>query len=230
LPLAQYANNRALRCIVQLLRHFEKNIELTSISHLLVNSQEDNLSQTELIYAIKWAGVNAEYIQIDLNQLGKLHLPVLIECQNNWLLLEAFDGQDLTVFDGMDRWQISAQDSHQIWQNSCIAIANNLEEYDANTVQNVAIKKESIFQWFLPSIKKHKKQFLSVIFISIMIQLIMLLTPLLFQYFLDSALPSFNPTNLQTVMIAMLFFALVDPMFLLMRSFAFSSVWLKLSS
>jgi ABC-type bacteriocin/lantibiotic exporter with double-glycine peptidase domain len=84
------ANNRALRCIVQLLRHFEKNIELTSISHLLVNSQEDNLSQTELIYAIKWAGVNAEYIQIDLNQLGKLHLPVLIECQNNWLLLEAF--------------------------------------------------------------------------------------------------------------------------------------------
>jgi ABC-type bacteriocin/lantibiotic exporter with double-glycine peptidase domain len=96
-----------------------------------------------------------------------------------------------------------------------------ITEYDANTVQNVAIKKESIFQWFLPSIKKHKKQFLSVIFISIMIQLIMLLTPLLFQYFLDSALPSFNPTNLQTVMIAMLFFALVDPMFLLMRSFAF---------
>jgi ATP-binding cassette subfamily B protein RtxE len=155
---------------------------------------------------------------------------VLIECQNNWLLLEAFDGQDLTVFDGMDRWQISAQDSHQIWQNSCIAIANNLEEYDANTVQNVAIKKESIFQWFLPSIKKHKKQFLSVIFISIMIQLIMLLTPLLFQYFLDSALPSFNPTNLQTVMIAMLFFALVDPMFLLMRSFAFSNLTSKIDS
>jgi hypothetical protein len=31
------------------------------------------------------------------------------------------------------------------------------------------IKNGSIFQWFLPSIKKHKKQFLSVIFISIMI-------------------------------------------------------------
>jgi ABC-type bacteriocin/lantibiotic exporter with double-glycine peptidase domain len=57
------------------------------------------------------------------------------------------------------------------WQNSCIAVANNLEEYDANTVQNVSIKNDSVFQWFLPSIKKHKKQFLSVIFISIMIQL-----------------------------------------------------------
>jgi ATP-binding cassette subfamily B protein RtxE len=63
-----------------------------------------------------------------------------------------------------------------------------------------------------------------------MIQLIMLLTPLLFQYFLDSALPSFNPTNLQTVMIAMLFFALVDPMFLLMRSFAFSNLTSKIDS
>jgi ABC-type protease/lipase transport system fused ATPase/permease subunit len=57
---------------------------------------------------------------------------------------------------------------------------------------------------FSPSnASKHKKQFLSVIFISIMIQLIMLLTPLLFQYFLDSALPSFNLTILQTIMLAM---------------------------
>lgn len=57
-----------------------------------------------------------------------------------------------------------------------------------------------------------------------MIQLVMLLTPLLFQYLLDSALPSFNLTNLQTVMTAMLFFALVDPIFLMMRSFAFSNL------
>jgi hypothetical protein len=38
---------------------------------------------------------------------------------------------NLTVFDGMESWQISMPDCHQIWQNSCIAIANNLEEYDA---------------------------------------------------------------------------------------------------
>ncbi|WP_202753107.1 peptidase domain-containing ABC transporter [Bathymodiolus thermophilus thioautotrophic gill symbiont] len=224
------ASNRALLCIVQLLKHFEKNIELASISHLLVSSQNSDLSQSELIYAIQWAGINAEYLQINLKKLDKLHLPVLIKCQNNWLLLEAFDGKNLTVFDGVDKWQMSKQDCRQVWQNSCIAIANNLEEYDANTVQNVDIKKDSIFQWFLPSIKKHKKQFLSVIFISIMIQLIMLLTPLLFQYFLDSALPSFNPTNLQTIMIAMLFFALIDPMFLLMRSFAFSNLTSKIDS
>jgi hypothetical protein len=46
----------------------------------------------------------------------------------------------------MESWQISMPDCHQIWQNSCIAIANNLEEYDANTVQNVPIKNDSIFQ------------------------------------------------------------------------------------
>jgi ATP-binding cassette subfamily B protein RtxE len=218
------ANSRALCCIVQLLKHFEKNIELKSLSHLLVSSQNSHLSQSELIYAIQWAGINAEYMQIKLKQLHKLHLPALIQCQNNWLLLEAFDGENLTVFDGMESWQISRLDCHQIWQNSCIAVANNLEEYDANTVQNVPIKNDSVFQWFLPSIKKHKKQFLSVIFISIMIQLIMLLTPLLFQYFLDSALPSFNLTILQTIMLAMLFFALADPIFLLMRSFAFSNL------
>ncbi len=224
------ANSHALRCIVELLKHFEKNIELKSLSHLLVSSQNSHLSQSDLIYAIKWAGINAEYMQIDLNKLHKLHLPVLIQCQNNWLLLEAFDGENITVFDGMESWQISMPDCHQIWQNSCIAIANNLEEYDANTVQNVPIKNGSIFQWFLPSIKKHKKQFLSVIFISIMIQLIMLLTPLLFQYFLDSALPSFNLTILQTIMTVMLFFALTDPIFLLMRSFAFSNLTSKIDS
>jgi len=223
-------SSRALSCVIQLLKHFEKNITLASIKHLLVSNQDSVLSESDLVYAIQWAGVNAEYVQIDFNRLSKLHLPVLIKCQNNWLLLEAFDGNNLSLFDGTDRWQIEQQDCRQIWQNSCIVVANNLEEYDANTVQNVPINKGSIFQWFLPSIKKHKKQFLSVIFISIMIQLIMLLTPLLFQYFLDSALPSFNFTNLQTVMVAMLFFALIDPIFLMMRSFAFSNLTSKIDA
>jgi hypothetical protein len=39
---------------------------------------------------------------------------------------------------------------------SAKAVANTLEEYDANTVQDVPIKNDSVFQWFLPSIKKHK--------------------------------------------------------------------------
>ncbi len=223
-------DSRALCCIIQLLKHFEKNTTLESIKHLLVNSQEGVLSDFELVYAIQWAGINAECVQVEFNQSNKLHLPVLVKCQNNWLLLEEFDGNNFNLFDGTDRWQIDKQDCRQIWQDTCIVVANNLEEYDANTVQNVPIKNGSIFQWFLPSIKKHKKQFLAVIFISIMIQLVMLLTPLLFQYLLDSALPSFNLANLQTVMIAMLFFALIDPIFLMMRSFAFSNLTSKIDA
>jgi hypothetical protein len=42
------ANSHALRCIVELLKHFEKNIELKSLSHLLVSSQNSHLSQSDL--------------------------------------------------------------------------------------------------------------------------------------------------------------------------------------
>ncbi len=76
--------------------------------------------------------------------------------------------------------------------------------------------------WFLPLIKKHKRTVTRVLLISACIQLIALVSPLFFQTLIDKVLVNRSLSSLETLAIAMLGLAVLEPVMSLLRSYLFT--------
>jgi ATP-binding cassette subfamily B protein RtxE len=86
------------------------------------------------------------------------------------------------------------------------------------------------FSWFIPSLIKHISQAKSVLLISLFIQLVALVTPLLFQNVIDKVLVSRSLSSLEVLAIAMLALALFEPVFSYLRAWLFANLAGKLTA
>lgn len=210
----------ALTCAA---RHFQVAIEPAQLQHRL-GSHRKTVSARELCRCARWSGLRARCITTSLARLSVLPLPALVWLDDvGWRVLERVDGN--TVFLGHPRAghtrQYSAAALTPHWNGEVILLAECVDE----------VKKVKFgFSWFIPTLRKHAKEFRSVLWVSLMLQMIALVTPILFENITDRVLVSRSLSGLEVLGMGMLALAIFEPVWGFVRSWVFSGLVGKVNS
>ena len=78
------------------------------------------------------------------------------------------------------------------------------------------------FSWFIPVITKYHHQLRNIILVSLLLQAILLVTPLLFEAIIDKVLVSRSMDSFMVLGIAMIALAIAEPAYTFLRGWLFS--------
>lgn len=203
-------------------RRFDLAVDPSQLSHRL-GRKKGRVDGHDLCRCARWVGLRARPITTRITRLTLLPLPALLNTAQGWLVLEAVDDQSVTLYhpssDHKRRYPVEVFTQH--WQGETILLA---EPHDLPKPQKFG------FGWFLPSVRKHARQFRHVVLVSLMMQVIALVTPMLFENVIDRVLVSRSLSSLQVLGIAMLALALFEPLYGFMRSWLFTNLASKVNA
>ncbi|PUA47268.1 type I secretion system permease/ATPase [Pseudomonas protegens] len=205
-------------------RRFDLSISVAQLAHRLgrVEGLADSL---DLRRCAGWIGLRARAVRSQVQRLQHLPLPALLETTQGWVVLDAVDGDQLRIY-----WPLQGQ--CQTLTRAELALCWPARGQVLLLAEQHVQPKARGFGvgWFLPSILKHGRQFRSVLLVSLMLQGVALVTPLLFENIIDRVLVSRGLSSLQVLGMAMLALALFEPLFGLVRSWLFSNVASKINA
>ncbi len=170
-----------------------------------------------------WIGLRARHVKQDITRLPQLPLPALFPTQQGWCLLLTLDDDNASVYFTQkdERHQISREELNALWQNEAILLAR---------VEREDTKKPFGFDWFIPLVLKHRRQLINIILVSLLLQFIALVTPMLFETVIDTVLVSRGRDSLMVLGVAMLALAVAEPFYTFLRGWLFSHLSSKVGS
>lgn len=202
--------------------HFDKALNVKSLSHRLGLS-EGVASALDISRCAKWSGLKARIEQVEASRLDTLPMPALSKVNDEYCVMLGCDGNNVELQHPVTHKNIivSKQKWSELSEQHIILLAEESLSTQDNTFG---------FSWFIPSLIKHVKQAKTVLLISLFIQLIALVTPLIFENVIDKVLVSRSLSSLQVLAFALMALALFEPLFSYLRSWLFSNLACKLNA
>ncbi|EAQ65451.1 hypothetical protein MED121_22307 [Marinomonas sp. MED121] len=211
----------AINALAHAARHFNLAIEPDQLSHQL-GRYEGAINDQDLCRCARWIGLRARSINTHIDRLPALPLPLLVAIGDNWSVLEEVNDETVTLYqatDGSRSYPMTVFIKN--WQGKAVLLA----------IENASNSKvKTGFSWFVPSVLKHASQFRSVLLVSLMMQLIALVTPMLFSNVIDRVLVSRSLSSLQVLGFALLVLAVFEPIYGFLRSWLFANLASKVNS
>ncbi|WP_252090980.1 type I secretion system permease/ATPase [Pseudomonas sp. MWU13-3659] len=193
-----------------------RRLELGQLRHQ-AGWAEQPLGWVELCRCARWSGLRARAVRSNRERLPLLPLPALLDTRHGWQVLVAVAGQTVTLYcpeHGRQRTMGLAQ-LEAAWAGRALLLA---DDRAAGPAPGYGVR------WFLPSIVKHVAQIRAVLLLSLVLQLIALVTPLLFEHIIDRVLVARGASSLQVLGIALAALALFEPLYGLLRGGLFSNL------
>ncbi|ALN78624.1 type I secretion system permease/ATPase [Lysobacter antibioticus] len=212
-----------LAALAHAARHYGVSVEPEQLAHRLgrVSGVADS---RDICRCARLIGVRARAVDTGIDRIAALPLPALIHTARGWLVLEATDTDSAVLHDPTTSMRVD--ESHvslvELWQGHAILLGEEAATRSGRQAFG--------FAWFLPSIYKHMRQFRSILLVSLMLQLIALVTPALFENIIDRVLVSRSVSSLQVLGIALLVLAVLEPVYGFLRSWLFSNLAAKINS
>lgn len=194
---------------------FDLTIEASQLAHQL-GLAPDEIDSIALCRCAAWIGLRARKVNQSFERVGKLVLPVLFSDGAQWYVLLSLTAQEATVyFAGSDQTRkISPEVLAKLWRNEVILLAK---------AEPITAKKQFFgFSWFIPVVMKSRHQLRNIILISLLLQAILLVTPMLFETVIDKVLVSRGVDSLVVLGGAMVALAIAEPGYTLLRSWLFA--------
>lgn len=212
----------AMQAVTYVAGHFNLSVEPEQLVHKL-GKAGNKVSGDDLCRIVRWTGLRAKRISTNFERLEYLPTPVLLNTSQGWLVLKRVSKERVTLYHPAtdSSRQYPKTLLSQYWDGESILISEVKEHHKAHKFG---------FQWFLPSIRKHVSQFKVVLIVSLMLQLIALVTPMLFENVIDRVLVSRSLTSLEVLGFAMLMLAIFEPVYGFIRSWLFSNLASKVNS
>ncbi|TSJ80775.1 MAG: type I secretion system permease/ATPase [Candidatus Cardinium sp.] len=196
-------------------QYFEVIVTEETLYHSL-GTDAAQLTALDLCKSAKKMGLHAKwYEKFDRNLLA-LPVPILICLNGQWNIIEKIESDGSCW-----RYDIATQMRYQeplpkITQHTPIVLLAEKELQVADITSGI--------YWFLPSILRHIGQLRDVLVLSLVLQLMALVSPLLFQNVIDRVLVSRGLTSLHVLAIAMLSLAIAEPVYSCLRSKIFTNL------
>jgi subfamily B ATP-binding cassette protein HlyB/CyaB len=205
----------AALCTIARLHHIAA--EPAALAHQLGLSKGDLIRIEDLLRGAKLLGLKAKLSQSTPERLPLCPLPalalmregqvvVLAQCDGQRVLYQAA-GSALPAIEPIEAF--AAQ-----WTGQLILITSR-----ASVVGELA---KFDFSWFIPSLVKHRKLLGEVLFISFMLQLFALVSPLFFQVVMDKVLVHRGVTTLDVLVIGLVVIVLFESLLNGLRAYVFS--------
>ncbi len=214
-------NSVVLDALVRVAGSFGQAVDARQLEHRL-GAKNDQITDIDLCRCARWAGLRARMIETDASRLITLPLPAMLETSTGWVVLEDVSDQDVSIFQpnsGNSR-HYSIDIFTLQWTGKVLLLAEGSGK----------VSQAQGFSWFLPSIRKHIRQFRTVLLVSLMMQMIPLVTPFLFQNVIDRVLVSRSLSSLQVLGFALLMLAIFEPVYGFLRSWVYSNLASKVNS
>lgn len=205
-PLAALA--RAAAC-------FDLAVEPSQLAHQLGLSPE-KIDSIALCRCAGWIGLRARKVYQQLERVGNLALPILFSNGAQWYVLLTLNEQGAVIYCAVSGQQqsISQQELASLWSGEVILLAKAERQEQKKTAFG--------FGWFIPVIAKYRHQLRNIILVSLLLQGILLVTPMLFETVIDKVLVSRGVGSLMVLGSAMIALAIAEPCYTYLRGWLFS--------
>lgn len=208
-----------LPAIIRAAQIFQIVITEASLRHKLgIDCRQ--LTVLDVCRAARLAGLRAKwYTKLKINTVP---VPILICSHDEWSIIEQIDSDGYCL-----RYDLATSQHYK----------ERLPEFtDDMGVVLLAEKEVQIadvtfgFRWFFPSIFRHISQLRDVFVLSVVLQFIALVGPVLFQNIIDRVLVSRGVSSLHVLALAMLTLAIAEPFCSYLRSKIFTHLANKINS
>ncbi|MEZ2299336.1 type I secretion system permease/ATPase [Variovorax sp. RCC_210] len=213
----------ALVALCTIARFHQVSADAPLLAHQMGLASSEVPDAASLILAAKHLGLKAKSSQTTIERLSSTPLPALAVMRNE---------------DGSDRFVILAQCDAQraLLQDpaadSARPVIEPLDVFAAHWTGRLILitSRASLtgelakfdFSWFIPSLVKHRKLLGEVLFISFILQLFALVSPLFFQVVMDKVLVHRGMTTLDVLVIGLLVVVVFESLLNGLRSYVFS--------
>lgn len=209
----QYSNG--VFALVQAARHFHLAVDPGQLQHQL-GSADSILSAQVLCRSARRVGLRARTVCSTVERIASLPLPALVNLKSlGWGVITVITDRTVIIqLSGEDTPRLMGLESlAPVWLSEVILLAEMRD-----------ISKQARFGlgWFFPTLRKHAAQFRHVVWVSLLLQMIALVTPMLFENITDRVLVSRSLSSLDVLGLAMLALACFEPLWEFIRSWLFS--------
>lgn len=205
-----------LLCLVMLARFHGIATEADQIRHEF-GEPSQKFSDQEILLAAKKLTLKAKMIKCDISRLQTTPLPCLARLQDGrYIILARADDKQILIQDPtqsrptlLTYEELTAQWTEQvILFTSRASLAGDLRKFD--------------FSWFIPAVVKYRKLLMEVLFVSLVLQLFALVTPLFFQVVMDKVLVHKGFSTLDVIAVGLLVIVTFEVILTTLRSYVFS--------
>ncbi|WP_323811227.1 type I secretion system permease/ATPase [Rickettsia conorii] len=234
-----------LPAVIRAAKHFQVVVTEESLGHKLgIDCRQ--LTALDVCRAARQAGLRAKCYQEGVNSaIEDLPLPILCCLNGRWSVIEKIESGYLLRYDFF---------SNQLCREPLPTFTTTIKtttpkltdpinddniDSDIHTNIPIILLAEQEIQvadvkfglhWFLPSILRHIGQLRDVLALSLLLQLIALVSPILFQNIIDQVLVSRGLSSLHILALAMLSLAIIDPLYSYLRSKIFTNLASKVNA
>lgn len=194
---------------------FDLAVESSQLVHQLGLAPE-KIDDIAVCRCAGWIGLRARKVSQSYERLKHLALPILFRDGEQWYVLLALNEQGAVVYFAANgqQQQISQQALANLWGGEAILLA----KAELRGQKNASFG----FGWFMPVITKYRHQLRNIVLVSLLLQGILLVTPMLFETVIDKVLVSRGIGSLAVLGSAMIALAIAEPCYTFLRSWLFS--------
>ncbi|CCN45282.1 conserved membrane hypothetical protein [Vibrio nigripulchritudo MADA3029] len=211
-----------LLCLRYIAKQFNQPIEISHLKHKLGDAVCE-LDSINLQRCAQWVGLKSKEVNSRLDELISSPLPAIARLNDGYKVLVSSTRTHVTLYCPIESCTHTYpfETFSKQWQGVLFLFADT------------GLKSEDVsfgFSWFFPTLKKHAAQLKKVILFSLLIQLIALVTPLLFANVIDRVLVSRSLTSLHVLGLALFALAVFEPIYSYMRSWLYANLASRINS
>ncbi|WP_442958450.1 type I secretion system permease/ATPase [Photobacterium frigidiphilum] len=206
-------NNQALEAIVYAGLSFHKKTTASQLKHAL-GVNHPSLSDLELREAADFIGLKSQITSVTARDVISIPLPALVKSGQGWKVISSISEDSWTLYDPVCQ-------SSQIQP---LAISNHHLNYKVLLLADQELSTKDVkfgLGWFMPSILRQKNQLRDVFLYAIVLQILALIGPMLFEKVIDKVLVGRNLSSLHVLALAMLAMAIAEPVYSYLRNTVF---------
>ncbi|NJO39593.1 MAG: type I secretion system permease/ATPase [Cyanobacteria bacterium CRU_2_1] len=205
-----------MACFQMLCQHFNMPFRRDVIKRVLTNQmQRGSDVSLELCGAVaEMMGLHAQLVTIPANAVGRLEPPALVQWQDSLALLYSINERELVIaVPELGIVKRKPADFVETWG----------DRGDVLLVQPTKQTPQKRFglDWFLPSLKRHRKVLIEVFVASFFVQLFALANPLMVQVIIDKVIVQQSVSTLHVLGIFLVVIAIFEAILSSLRTYLF---------
>ena len=212
----------ALGCLVQIAAHFSIPADISQLSRAYI-TETRAVDTTGLLMASRDLGLKSRaYEGVTLERLEKMPRPLVCRMvDGGFVLITRIDEDGVVLFDprqkeGEQLLVVKRDFFREKWSGEAVLFTKRYQLAKAlDKVEHFG------FGWFIPVVAKYKAFLLKVLFISLILQLLGLMTPLFTQTIIDRVLTHRSVSTMDVLLAGMILVALFNHWMLALRTYLF---------
>lgn len=210
----------ALACLVQIAAHFSIPADMQQLERAYI-VDEGAVDSVTLLMAAKDIGLKTrQFKDITPEHLIKMPMPAICRLQDGrYVVVRGGNEKQISVYDPLTNVKnvtTPFENFAKLWTGEVILFAKKFR------IEKLTDKVEKFgFSWFIPVVAKYKSFLLKVLFISLILQLFGLATPLFTQVIIDKVLVHHSLNTMDVMIGGMIMVSLFQNWMLALRTYLF---------